>query len=311
MECPTDGSMTSGTWQCAERWTAIRGMIGFHNAVNGTDVTNWKAYDTNVLGFGRGDVGYLALNNSADDSKQTFQTSLPAGEYCNVYATGDCSATVTVKDDGTFDATLAKNSAIAIYAGATKDSWTGTTKSDPSDPDLSVNDETKKAAADTSRTIYYKLPDGWKQAYLHYGIDGWAEQGHELMADAGNGWVKFTVDPKGKSFEYVFTDGGDNWDNPNGGGNYTAQGHWTAVADHEASAGVPSDVQSYQPKTKVIVHYKPAEGDAVADRGVYMWGTDKNGATLNGAWHAFTGEDSYGKVFETTIDVRTTPPRSV
>ena len=88
-----------------------------------------------------------------------------------------------------------------------------------------------------SRTIYYKLPDGWKQAYLHYGIDGWAEQGHELMADAGNGWVKFTVDPKGKSFEYVFTDGGDNWDNPNGGGNYTAQGHWTAVADHEASAG--------------------------------------------------------------------------
>lgn len=302
MECPTDGSMTSGTWQCAERWTAIRGMIGFHNAVNGTDVTNWKAYDTNVLGFGRGDVGYLALNNSADDSKQTFQTSLPAGEYCNVYATGDCSATVTVKDDGTFDATLAKNSAIAIYAGATKDSWTGTTKSDPSDPDLSVNDETKKATADTSRTIYYKLPDGWKQAYLHYGIDGWAEQGHELMADAGNGWVKFTVDPKGKSFEYVFTDGGDNWDNPNGGGNYTAQGHWTAVADHEASAGVPSDVQSYQPKTKVIVHYKPAEGDAVADRGVYMWGTDKNGATLNGAWHAFTGEDSYGKVFETTID---------
>ena len=177
MECPTDGSMTSGTWQCAERWTAIRGMIGFHNAVNGTDVTNWKAYDTNVLGFGRGDVGYLALNNSADDSKQTFQTSLPAGEYCNVYATGDCSATVTVKDDGTFDATLAKNSAIAIYAGATKDSWTGTTKSDPSDPDLSVNDETKKATADTSRTIYYKLPDGWKQAYLHYGIDGWAEQG--------------------------------------------------------------------------------------------------------------------------------------
>lgn len=302
MECPTDGSMTSGTWQCAERWTAIRGMIGFHNAVNGTDVTNWKAYDTNVLGFGRGDVGYLALNNSADDSKQAFQTSLPAGEYCNVYATGDCSATVTVKDDGTFDATLAKNSAIAIYAGATKDSWTGTTKSDPSDPDLSVNDETKKATADTSRTIYYKLPDGWKQAYLHYGIDGWAEQGHELMADAGNGWVKFTVDPKGKSFEYVFTDGGDNWDNPNGGGNYTAQGHWTAVADHEASAGVPSDVQSYQPKTKVIVHYKPAEGDAVADRGVYMWGTDKNGATLNGAWHAFTGEDSYGKVFETTID---------
>ncbi|MCH9277140.1 type I pullulanase [Bifidobacterium amazonense] len=302
MTCPTDGSMTSGTWQCADRWTAIRGMIGFHNAVAGTAVTDWKAYGSNVLGFGRGDVGYLALNNSDKDSQQTFTTSLPAGEYCNVYATGDCSQTVTVKDDGTFDATLGKNSAIAIYAGATKDSWTGTAKSDPSDPDLTVNDEAAKAATDTSRTIYYKLPDGWKQAYLHYGVNNWAEQGHELMTDAGNGWVKYTVDPKGQSFEYVFTDGGSNWDNPNGGGNYTAQGHWTAVADHEASAGVPSDVQQYRPKTKVVVHYKAAEGDAVADRGVYMWGTDKDGNALAAGWHAFTGEDSYGKVFETTVD---------
>ena len=45
MTCPTDGIETAGTWHCAQRWTAIRGMIGFHNAVNGTDVTNWKAYD--------------------------------------------------------------------------------------------------------------------------------------------------------------------------------------------------------------------------------------------------------------------------
>ena len=302
MTCPADGSMTSGTWQCAQRWTAIRGMIGFHNAVAGTEVVDWKAYDRNVLGFGRGSVGYLALNNSADDVTQTFTTSLPAGEYCNVYATGDCSQTITVNDDGTFDATLAKNSAIAIHTGATKDTWTGTAASDPSDPDLSVNDEAKKATTDTSRTIYYKLPDGWTQAYLHYGIgDGWAEQGHELMEDAGSGWVKYTVDPQGKSFEYVFTDGGSNWDNPNGGGNYTAQGHWTTVADHEAGAGIPDDLQQYQPTTKVIVHYKPAEGDD-AERGVYLWGTDKTGASLDGAHHSFTGEDAYGKVFETTVD---------
>ncbi|RSX51311.1 pullulanase [Bifidobacterium goeldii] len=300
--CPTDGKMTSGTWQCTERWTAVRGMIGFHNAVAGTDVTNWKAYDTNVLGFGRGDKGYLALNNSAKDSKQTFKTSLPAGEYCNVYAAGDCSKTITVNADGTFDATLAANSAIAIYAGATKDKWTGTNASDPTDPDLSQFDTPEQAATDTSRTIYYKLPDGWKQAYIHYGINNWGEQGHELMEDAGNGWVKYTVDPKGQSFEYVFTDGGSNWDNPNGGGNYTAKGHWTAVADHEANAGVPEDVNSYQPKTKVIVHYKPADGDTTANRGVYMWGTDKDGKSITAAWHAFTGTDSYGKVFETTID---------
>lgn len=268
MECPTDGSMTSGTWQCAERWTAIRGMIGFHNAVNGTDVTNWKAYDTNVLGFGRGDVGYLALNNSADDSKQTFQTSLPAGEYCNVYATGDCSATVTVKDDGTFDATLAKNSAIAIYAGATKDSWTGTTKSDPSDPDLSVNDETKKAAADTSRTIYYKLPDGYKKAAnqidvtIHYhrladdyasedGMKAWDIWG---WADGVNGAAypfaehddygliaKYTLKGSGVSApQFIVRYGGDSWEakDPNDENRTIPQSAITVNADGTASAEI-------------------------------------------------------------------------
>ena len=268
MECPTDGSMTSGTWQCAERWTAIRGMIGFHNAVNGTDVTNWKAYDTNVLGFGRGDVGYLALNNSADDSKQTFQTSLPAGEYCNVYATGDCSATVTVKDDGTFDATLAKNSAIAIYAGATKDSWTGTTKSDPSDPDLSVNDETKKATADTSRTIYYKLPDGYKKAAnqidvtIHYhrladdyasedGMKAWDIWG---WADGVNGAAypfaehddygliaKYTLKGSGVSApQFIVRYGGDSWEakDPNDENRTIPQSAITVNADGTASAEI-------------------------------------------------------------------------
>lgn len=268
MECPTDGSMTSGTWQCAERWTAIRGMIGFHNAVNGTDVTNWKAYDTNVLGFGRGDVGYLALNNSADDSKQTFQTSLPAGGYCNVYATGDCSATVTVKDDGTFDATLAKNSAIAIYAGATKDSWTGTTKSDPSDPDLSVNDETKKATADTSRTIYYKLPDGYKKAAnqidvtIHYhrladdyasedGMKAWDIWG---WADGVNGAAypfaehddygliaKYTLKGSGVSApQFIVRYGGDSWEakDPNDENRTIPQSAITVNADGTASAEI-------------------------------------------------------------------------
>ena len=36
MTCPTDGIETAGTWHCAQRWTAIRGMIDFRNAVAGT-----------------------------------------------------------------------------------------------------------------------------------------------------------------------------------------------------------------------------------------------------------------------------------
>ena len=64
MTCPT-----AGTWHCAQRWTAIRGMIGCRNAVAGT-----------------------------------------------------------------FTATVAKGSAVALYAGATPANWAGTRKYDPSDP---------------------------------------------------------------------------------------------------------------------------------------------------------------------------------
>lgn len=63
MTCPTDGIETAGTWHCAQRWAAIRGMIGFRNAVAGT-----------------------------------------------------------------FTATVAKGSAVALYAGATPANWTGTRK---------------------------------------------------------------------------------------------------------------------------------------------------------------------------------------
>lgn len=63
------GVETAGTWHCAQRWTAIRGMIGFRNAVAGT-----------------------------------------------------------------FTGTVAKGSAVALYAGATPANWAGTRKYDPSDP---------------------------------------------------------------------------------------------------------------------------------------------------------------------------------
>jgi pullulanase len=297
--CPSDGSMTPGTWQCTERWTAIRGMIGYHNAVAGTAVSNWKTYGANVLGFGRGSKGYLAINNSDNDSHQSFATSLPAGTYCNVYATGDCSQTVDVRSDGSFTADLPAHAAIAIHVGATQGQWTGTQRRDPSDPDLARNDKQAKPATDTSRTVYYKLPAGWSSATLHYGIDNWQQQGDLVMQEAGKGWVSVTLDPKGKPLEYVFTNGSGAWDNPDGGGNYTALGHWTSVDNHAASAGIPGDLQPYSPKTKVIVHYKPADS---AQRGVYLWATDKDGASIDGAHHAFTGTDSYGQVFETTLN---------
>ena len=147
MVCPENGDETDGTWQCAQRWTAIRGMIGFHNAVSGTEVVDWREYGENVVGFGRGEIGYLAVNNSDAPVTRTFATSMPAGVYCNVYASGDCSAAVSVKADGTFEATMPAGSAVAVYAGATPSDWSGKRRVDPADPDWFVASAAEMAAA--------------------------------------------------------------------------------------------------------------------------------------------------------------------
>lgn len=299
VQCPADGSMRSGTWQCAERWTAIRGMIGFHRAVAGTDMRDWKNYDRNVLGFSRGRSGYLAINNGDAPSSQTFHTSLPAGTYCNVYASGDCSDTVAVDGSGLMTATVPARSALAVHTGATREGWTGTSRDDPADPDLSRFDQGARPATDTGRTIYYMPSGDWPSVTMRYTIDGWATFRDLAMKDAGHGWKRADVDPKGGRFEYVFSDGLGHWDNPSGGGNYTAGGHWTTVDGHRATPGIPEELRPYHPRTRVVVHYKPADE---MKRGIYMWGTDKDGNAIAGAHHAFTGEDGWGQVFDTTLD---------
>ncbi|OZG52270.1 pullulanase [Pseudoscardovia radai] len=121
-------------WLCVERWTSIRGMIKFHANLAGAPVTDWWDDGANNIAFGRGDAGFFAMNNSNQAVTTTYKTSMPAGTYCNVYAAGDCSQTVTVADDGTVTATLEPYSALAISHTDTPETWTGTAASDPSDP---------------------------------------------------------------------------------------------------------------------------------------------------------------------------------
>lgn len=52
--------MTYGDWNCQQRWTSIRGMIRFHNAVNGTKVTNWQERGDNNIAFDRACRRFLA-----------------------------------------------------------------------------------------------------------------------------------------------------------------------------------------------------------------------------------------------------------
>nr|WP_217698398.1 alpha-amylase family protein [Peterkaempfera griseoplana] len=116
--CYSDG------WKCQHRWQQIANMVGFRNATAGTAVTNWWANGNNAIAFGRGSKGYVAINHEGGSISQTFQTSLPAGSYCDVQhgdpsSGGGCTGPkYTVNSSGQFTATVGAGDAIALYVGA-------------------------------------------------------------------------------------------------------------------------------------------------------------------------------------------------
>ena len=104
-------------WQCTQRLTYIRGMVGFYNAVKGTKVTQWQDDNDNNVAFSRGDKGFLAINNTDKPKKVSYKTDLPDGEYCNVYVSSKCDSKVTV-NSGKIETTIPANSAIALHVKA-------------------------------------------------------------------------------------------------------------------------------------------------------------------------------------------------
>ncbi len=99
-------------------------MVGFHNAVRGTDVGNWWDNGNDTIAFGRGNKGYLILNDEGSAvTGRRFQTSLPAGTYCDVFhgdfTGGSCTGpTYTVDAAGWFQADVAAQDGLALHADA-------------------------------------------------------------------------------------------------------------------------------------------------------------------------------------------------
>jgi hypothetical protein len=58
-------------------------MTKFRNAVSGLK-TNWVSPRSDQIAFGRGNTGYVAVNNADAAWTSTFTTSLPPGTYCDV-----------------------------------------------------------------------------------------------------------------------------------------------------------------------------------------------------------------------------------
>ncbi|MFJ8752413.1 alpha-amylase family protein [Streptomyces sp. NPDC102441] len=111
----------------ADGWTdthaeqAVTGLVGFRNEVGAAELTDWWDNGSSAIAFGRGDKGFVALNNSDGELARTFTTSLPGGTYCNVAAASpdNCDGnTVTVGYDGQIETTLPARGALALHTGA-------------------------------------------------------------------------------------------------------------------------------------------------------------------------------------------------
>ncbi|MFJ6663988.1 alpha-amylase family protein [Streptomyces sp. NPDC091383] len=114
---PPDNGQVNACWQdgwkCQHAWPEIKSMVAFRNTTRGQAVSNWWDDGDNLIAFGRGSKGYVVINHEGATASRSFQTSLSAGTYCNVQN----NTTVTVNGTGWFTASVAPNTALAIYAG--------------------------------------------------------------------------------------------------------------------------------------------------------------------------------------------------
>ncbi|RPK52138.1 Alpha-amylase precursor [Streptomyces sp. ADI92-24] len=119
--CYSDG------WKCQHAWREIASMVGFRNTARGEGVSNWWDNGGDQIAFGRGSKAYVAINHEGSSLTRTFQTSLPAGDYCDIQSGNG----VTVNGSGQFTATLGANTALALQTGARTCSGGGTGPTDP------------------------------------------------------------------------------------------------------------------------------------------------------------------------------------
>ncbi|TFK84770.1 carbohydrate-binding module family 20 protein [Polyporus arcularius HHB13444] len=115
------GSGGSNGWFCQHRWIAIAGMVGFRNNVGNAALTNWVSPQGSQIAFGRGALGFVAINNADSAWSATFSTSLPDGTYCDVISgassSGSCTGSSFTVSGGSFSATVPARSSIAIHTG--------------------------------------------------------------------------------------------------------------------------------------------------------------------------------------------------
>lgn len=115
-----DTGQCAEDWVCEHRWAGIAAMVEFRNIVADAEVNNWQALSNTSIAFGRGDLGFVAINIGAEAIDARFTTGMRAGHYCNV-VTGCTGDPLTVNAEGLLNTTLAAMSAVAIHSASRLD----------------------------------------------------------------------------------------------------------------------------------------------------------------------------------------------
>ncbi|ABC30861.1 Glycosidase [Hahella chejuensis KCTC 2396] len=125
---PNSGPHTAGAcgvdWVCEHRWGGIGNMAKFRQATAANAyISNVSRDGDNRLAFGRGGLGFVALNNDTGAWSASLDTGLPAGEYCDIlhgdYVKGVCTGpTVFVDSAGYASVNVAGRDAMAMHVEA-------------------------------------------------------------------------------------------------------------------------------------------------------------------------------------------------
>lgn len=110
-------------WKCEHRWSYIAGAVQFrNNTVEEWRTTNWWDNGNNQIAFGRGSLGFVAINKESYALNQSLATSMAPGQYCNVLKgrlsadkTSCSGEVITVGGDGRIQANVASWDAFAIH----------------------------------------------------------------------------------------------------------------------------------------------------------------------------------------------------
>ncbi|MDI6102100.1 carbohydrate-binding module family 20 domain-containing protein [Actinoplanes sp. NEAU-A12] len=222
---PNNGTVTAcyaDGWKCQHAWRQVGNMVGFRNAVRGTAVTNWWSNGADQIAFSRGNRGYVAINHEGSSLTRTFQTSLPAGTYCDVQhgdptGNGGCTGTTyAVNSSGQFTATIAAGEAVALHVGARGVTPTASASPTP----------TSTAAAGAGFNVTATTSPGQNIFVVgnQAALGAWAPAGAVPLSATGYPvWKGAIALPAGTAFEYKYirknSDGSVTWES---GANRTA-----------------------------------------------------------------------------------------